>query len=264
MPIEVTCFGCGKVFLVPPSRAKHTHVFCSEQCYIAYLREQYTGPNNPMYRPAVKAKLSKIFKGRCLSEETRKKQSITKRRLFREGKIVAYNKGKRLPLGERLRLSALKRGVERKLPYRIDDLLSEDTIINYILLYPQKFGFAKAFLFQTSDFDVIGVKEDGDVQAVEVEVSARCWQRYRHKCDVIVSFYNSEVELPVPVIVLKNDVDFIRFLDEAWLNAIKIQKVKVMIESRDARRLEMFRATNLRNYYGKERIEEYLKRGEGR
>jgi hypothetical protein len=141
-----------------------------------------------------------------------KKYGIPRRTL---SECQRLSKGKRA-FKKKISISQLK--LERRLlDHSIRGLLSQDAIVNYIIKNKEEFGYKEVFLCQTSDFDLIGLKEDGTTERIEVEVQASQYNDHHDKvnCDKVIAYYGTNEKLPVPLIIVDKRT-FIPFLEEFY------------------------------------------------
>jgi len=158
---------------------------------------------------------TRIKKGQHLSPETE----------FKKGHVPPF-KGKRLPEALRRRLAQVgffpKRGEHRSpqtefkkghrpwnkvkdiYGFSIRDLKDEHLLANYIIDNPKEFGYVKVYLCPASNFDLLGIKEDGSVERVELEhgLSDFLYHHDPSECDRVIAIYNTKKPFPLPYIIV--------------------------------------------------------------
>jgi hypothetical protein len=140
---------------------------------------------------------SHIRKGQHLSPETEFKKGHMPLHSFPKGHIP-WNKGLK-----GIRLSP-KTGFKDTYGFSLRNLRSEYFLANYVIDNPKDFGYVKVYLCPASNFDLLGIKEDGTVERIELEHGLSDFLYYHDpsECDRVIAVYNTKKPFPLPYTIV--------------------------------------------------------------
>lgn len=110
----------------------------------------------------------------------------------------------------------IKHGIPRRaVKGGIDRYLKEHHIVDYIIKNPEKFGYKEVFLIQMNGYDLLGLREDGTVERIEVKRAAHHTKYKNHpeNIDLVIAYWGS-ADLDKPVNIMRFDLEFRRHLEE--------------------------------------------------
>lgn len=206
--VTVTCEYCKQPFKVSPSR-KNTARFCSIGC----RNKGYVGRTfrRGGKRLPSKKELKHLYHDENLTLEELSSTYGAKTRYW------AYYRLKKLGISRRSvrNTKLLKQGVNCELPKKYYSFINEDVIFNYILKNKEEFGYINIIIRRTPEYDFLGVRNDGSLEKVEIEVCASNFFSHNHKCDKIISYFRDKrMETLKKPIVYLNKGKFLPFLSQ--------------------------------------------------
>jgi hypothetical protein len=217
--MKQNCKWCGSAFNTRPSLVRiGKGKFCSKKCYNLWRRGKKA--RNPRYKNLEPKILRKLYwdEGLTIKE-------VAKRLSCCSDTVLAYMKacsiprrkpGLRMTSDVKRHLSSVKLRVRRATSIPISKIISEDLLINYVLKNPKEFGYKDVYLYETSSYDLIGMKENGEIERIEVEVTAKNFLKHKKaEADRIISYHGTSKELPLPLTVL-NKERFIPFAEKIF------------------------------------------------
>lgn len=92
-------------------------------------------------------------------------------------------------------------------------LINEDTILTYVFSHIRAFGYTKLLLWRTKEYDLLGIKQNGSIDRIEIEAHASHFISHHHKCDKVIAYYRTTHNLGVPITYL-NRKKFLHYLDK--------------------------------------------------
>ena len=196
------------------------------RCSNGRFVENHEAWNKNQPRPKeTREKISKALTGKPSPMKGKKRPKSIKIKISEGKRRTWQNPDFRTKMQSHLdKIHELVKG--RRKDVLIETLLvsAHDMLLDYVLKNPAQFGYKDTFLCQRSNFDIIGVTEDGAIERVEVELGAHQFTLHHdpEKCDRIIAYYNTKNLIGVPIKIV-NKKRFIKF-------AKKMQRLRSRVE----------------------------------
>jgi hypothetical protein len=208
--VEKVCLNCGHPFEVVRSR-EDTAKYCSNMCRREGERRglrpqgyRYDGGKVP-----TKEELEELYYKRGFSA-TRIGELYGKGKNFIYYRMTRYHLKRRLNQAQAL---AQQKILNCNFPLALVKLINEDAIVNYVFAHMKEFGYERVLLWRTAEYDMIGIRQDGKLERIEIEAHSAHFVSHHHKCDRVIAYYKTKHNLGVPITYLKRN-KFLHYLNK--------------------------------------------------